>query len=160
MAITGIFASGVQTELNAERAAIRDYVKTDPLLRHYFEIFLFEDLPAFDRKPDELYLNKVDGCSIYLGIFGNEYGTENERGISPTELEFDRATEKSKYRLIFVKGKDDSKRHAKMQNLINRATPHVVRRRFTGIDDLKKELFAALVQFLYDRKIILEHAIR
>jgi predicted HTH transcriptional regulator len=149
-----IFVSGVQKELKEERAAIRDYVKTDPLLRRYFEIFLFEDLPALDRKPDELYLNEVDGCSIYLGIFGTEYDSQNERGISPTELEFDRATEKSKYRLILVKGQDDSMRHPKMQNLIKRATPHVVRRRFTNTDELKKELFAALVQFLCDKKII------
>ena len=149
-----IFISGVQKELKEERVAVRDYVKTDPLLRRYFETFLFEDLPALDRKPDELYLNEVDGCSIYLGIFGNEYGSKNELGISPTELEFDRATEKSKYRLILVKGKDDSKRHPKMQNLINRATPHVVRRRFIGIAGLKDEIYAALVQFLCDKKII------
>jgi predicted HTH transcriptional regulator len=154
MMTIGIFVSCVQKESNEERAAIRGYIKTDPLLRIYFELFLFEDLPALDRKPDELYLNEVDGCSIYLGIFGNEYGSENEQGFSPTELEFERATEKSKYRLIFVKGKDDNKRHPKMQNLINRATPHVVRRRFTDTDDLKKELFSALVQFLCDRKII------
>ncbi len=98
MTTIGIFVSSVQKELNEERAAIRDYIKTDPLLRIYFEPFLFEDLPALDRKSDELYLNEVDGCPIYLGIFGNEYGSENKQGFSPTELEFERATEKSKYR--------------------------------------------------------------
>lgn len=154
MMTIGIFVSSVQKELNEERAAIRDYIRTDPLLRIYFEPFLFEDLPALDRKPDELYLGEVDRCTIYLGIFGNEYGSENRQGFSPTELEFERATEKSKYRLILVKGKDDSKRHPKMQKLLSRATPHVVRRRFTTIDELKKELYAALVQFLCDSKII------
>ena len=59
-----IFVSGVQKELKEERAAVRNYVKTDPLLRRYFEIFLFEDLPALDRKPDELYLNEVDASSV------------------------------------------------------------------------------------------------
>ena len=154
MATIRIFVSGVQKELKAERVAVRDYIRADPLLKRYFETFLFEDLPALDRKPDELYLNEVDACTIYLGIFGNEYGSENERGISPTELEFDRATEKSKYRLILVKGKDEIKRHPKMQNLINRATPHVVRRRFINREGLKKELLNALVQFLCDKKII------
>lgn len=149
-----IFVSSVQKELNEERAAIRDYIKTDPLLRIYFEPFLFEYVPAVDREPEELYLSEVDGCSIYLGIFGNEYGPENKRGISRVELEFERATEKSKHRLIFLKGKDDKKRHLKMQSLISKATPHVVRRRFTTIDELKKELYAALVQFLCDSKII------
>ncbi|MFA4877039.1 MAG: ATP-binding protein [Methanoregula sp.] len=144
----------MQKELNEERTAIRDYIKTDPLLRIYFDPFLFEYIPAVDREPEELYLSEVDGCSIYLGIFGNEYGPENKQGISPVEREFERATEKSKHRLIFLKGTDDNKRHPKMQKLISRATPHVVRRRFTTIDELKKELYAALVQFLCDSKII------
>jgi len=154
MTTIGIFVSSVQKELNEERTAIRDYIKTDPLLRIYFEPFLFEHVPAVDREPEELYLSEVDGCSIYLGIFGNEYGPENRQGISPVEREFERATEKSKHRLIFLKGKDDKKRHPKMQNLISRATPHVVRRRFTTIDELKTELYAALVQYLCDSKII------
>jgi len=154
MITIGIFVSSVQKELNEERTAVRDYIKTDPLLRIYFEPFLFEHVPAIDREPEELYLSEVDGCTIYLGIFGNEYGPENKQGLSPTELEFERATEKSKHRLIFLKGKDDKKRHPKMQKLISRATPHVVRRRFTTIDELKKELYAALVQFLCDSRIL------
>ncbi len=154
MTTIGIFVSSVQKELNDERTAVRDYIKTDPLLRIYFEPFLFEYVPAVDREPEELYLSEVDGCSIYLGIFGKEYGPENKQGISSVEREFERATEKSKHRLIFLKGKDDKKRHPKMQSLISRATPHVVRRRFSTIDELKKELYAALVQFLCDSKII------
>jgi len=154
MTTIGIFVSSVQKELNEERIAVRDYITTDPLIRIYFEPFLFESIPAVDREPEELYLSEVDGCSIYLGIFGNEYGPENKHGISPVEHEFERATEKSKHRLIFLKGKNDSERHPKMQSLISRATPHVVRRRFTTIDELKKELYAALVQFLCDSKII------
>ncbi len=154
MTTIGIFVSSVQKELNEERIAVRDYITTDPLLRIYFEPFLFESIPAVDREPEELYLSEVDGCSIYLGIFGNEYGPENKQGVSPVEREFERATEKSKHRLIFLKGKNDSERHPKMQSLISRATPHVVRRRFTTIDELQKELYAALVQFLCDSKII------
>lgn len=154
MATIGIFISGVQKELAEERTAVRNYILNDPLLSRYFRVFLFEDIPALDRRPDELYLSEVDGCSIYLGIFGNEYGSENEQGISPTEIEFDRATEKSKSRLILVKGADDQRRQPKMENLISRATSHVVRKRFTNLDDLKKELFAALVQYLCDKKIL------
>jgi hypothetical protein len=36
MMTVGIFVSSVQKELNEERAAIRDFIKTDPLLRLYF----------------------------------------------------------------------------------------------------------------------------
>ncbi|MBK9029375.1 MAG: hypothetical protein IPN98_16855 [Propionivibrio sp.] len=28
---------------------------------------------------------------MYLGIFGNDYGFEDQRGVSPTEHEFDHA---------------------------------------------------------------------
>ena len=102
MTTIGIFVSSVQKELNEERIAVRDYITTDPLLRIYFEPFLFESIPAVDREPEELYLSEVDGCSIYLGIFGNEYGPENKLGVSPVEREFERATEKSKHRVLCI----------------------------------------------------------
>jgi ATP-dependent DNA helicase RecG len=44
-----IFISSVQKELAAERRALKDYIHGDPLLRRFFEVFLFEDLPASDR---------------------------------------------------------------------------------------------------------------
>jgi hypothetical protein len=30
-----------------------------------------------DRRPDEAYLAEVDGCDIYIGLFGNDYGYED-----------------------------------------------------------------------------------
>ena len=93
----------------------------NPLMRRFFEVFLFEDVPASDRRPDEVYLGEVDRCDIYVGLFGNEYGFEDARGLSPTEREFDRATELAKHRLIFVMGADDGKRHPRMLDLIARA---------------------------------------
>jgi hypothetical protein len=41
-----IFISSVQKELAAERRALKDYIHGDPLLRRFFDVFLFEDLPA------------------------------------------------------------------------------------------------------------------
>jgi len=89
---TTIFISSVQKELAAERRALKDYIEGDPLLRRFFDVFLFEDLPASDRRTDDVYLDEVDRCGIYLGLFGNEYGYEDGNGLSPTEREFDRAT--------------------------------------------------------------------
>ena len=99
-----IFISSVQKELAAERRALSDFIKGDPLLRRYFNIFLFEDLPATDRRADNVYLDEVDRCALYVGLFGNEYGNEDAQGLSPTEREFKRATQKRKFRLVFVKG--------------------------------------------------------
>ena len=87
-----IFISSVQKELAEERRAVAQHVREDPLLRQFFDVFLFEELPARDRRADEIYLDKVDEAAVYVGIFGDEYGFEDETGISPTQREFDRAT--------------------------------------------------------------------
>src|SRR2546423_1184631 len=93
-----IFISSVQKELAAERQALKDYIQGDPLLRRFFEVFLFEDLPASDRRADDVYLAEVDHCDIYLGLFGRDYGLEDRAGLSPTESEFERATDSCKER--------------------------------------------------------------
>lgn len=90
-------------------------------MRRFFDVFLFEDLPASDRRPDALYLDEVEQSDIYVGLFGNDYGTEDQEGISPTEREFDQATTSRVHRLIFVKGTNDSIRHPKMRALISKA---------------------------------------
>jgi ATP-dependent DNA helicase RecG len=143
-----IFISSVQKELAAERRALKDYIHGDALLRRFFDVFLFEDLPAADRRADEVYLSEVDHCHIYVGLFGNEYGAPDAEGLSPTEREFDRATAKGKTRLIFVKGADDKARHPKMQALIRQAGAQLIRRRFTDITDLNCAVYASLVEHL------------
>lgn len=72
-----IFISSVQKEFKDERRALRDYINGDPLLRKFFEMFIFEDLPASDRRADEVYLEEVKSSDLYLGLFGNEYGIED-----------------------------------------------------------------------------------
>ena len=76
-----IFISSVQGEFNHERELLRDYIHSDAIMRQFFKVFLFENVPATDRRPDQLYLNKVENADIYLGLFGNEYGTEEKDGI-------------------------------------------------------------------------------
>lgn len=143
-----IFVSSVQKELAAERRAVRDFVEGDALLRRFFDIFLFEDLPASGWRPDELYLSEVESSAVYIGIFGSEYGYEDAAGISPTEREFDHATAKGKERLIFVKGSDDKTRHPKMRALIGKASDQLNRRRFRSIPELTALVYASLVEYL------------
>ena len=149
-----IFISSVQREFSRERERLRDYLRGDPLMRRFFEVFLFEDVPASDRRPDEVYLGEVDRCDIYVGLFGNEYGFEDAHGVSPTEREFDRATELAKHRLIFVMGADDGKRHPRMLDLIARAQAGLVRRRFATAAELVAGLYAALVQYLEAKELL------
>ena len=75
-----IFLSSVQKEFAAERAALRDYLRGDALMRRFFEVFLFEEVPAADRRADALYLAEVDRADVYHGLFGNEYGFEDAEG--------------------------------------------------------------------------------
>ena len=95
--------SSVQRELAKERAALREYLHDHPLLRRFFGVFLFEDLPASDRRAEAMYLEKTRACDLYLGLFGNQYGAKNAAGLSATEREFIRATELGKPRLISPK---------------------------------------------------------
>ncbi len=131
-----IFVSSTQRELAAERRAVKQFVETDALLGRYFSVFLFEDIPASGGRLDEVYLDEVDSCALYIGIFGNDYGFEDSEGISPTEREFDRAGAMGKERLIFVKGSDDRARHSKMAALVSKAGAQLIRRRFVDVPDL------------------------
>jgi len=97
-----IFISSVQKELAEERRALKRYILGDALLGRFFDVFLFEDMPAADRRADKVYLDQVDRCDVYLGLLGNEYRYEDDQGVSPTEREFDRATAAGKQRLIFI----------------------------------------------------------
>ncbi len=149
-----LFISSVQSEFVQERAALRDYVCGDALLSGFFDVFLFEDAPALNRRPDALYLDEVERCDVYVGLFGFGYGNEDEAGVAPTEREFDRASALGVHRLIFVKGEDDSARHPKMQALLGKAQAGLIRKRFNTTEELKAELYAALVEYLKNEELI------
>ena len=148
-----IFISSVQDEFAEERVALRDYIRADVLIRRFFDVFLFEDVPASDQRPDELYLDEVERCDIYVGLFGNHYGSEDEEGVSPTEREFDHATAVGAHRLIFMKGTGDT-RHPKMQALIRKAQAGLIRKRFNTLAELVAGLYAALVEYLDAKELI------
>ena len=67
-----IFISSVQRELAQERKVLGDYLRNDQLMRRFFDVFLFEDVPASDRRPDALYLDEVEQSDLYVGLFGND----------------------------------------------------------------------------------------
>lgn len=149
-----IFISSVQKEFAEERLALRDWLRSDALMRRFFEPFLFEDVPAADRRADEVYLDEVAQCDIYVGLLGCDYGHEDAEGVSPTEREFALATAQHKTRLIFVKGADDQRRHARMQALIGRVGNELIRRRYVTTSELIAGLYAALVQYLEAHELI------
>ena len=143
-----IFVSSVQKEFSKERRALKDYIDGDVLLGRFFKVFLFEDVPATDRRADEVYLEEVKRSEIYLGLFGDQYGVEDREGLFPTRKEFDSATKMDKARFIFVKGNRDDNRHPKMLALIRSAGDQLIRRRFNSLPDLHSAVYASLVHHL------------
>jgi len=65
-----IFVSSVQKEFQEIRRDLKAFFLGDAVLRRFIsEVFLFEELPAGDRRADQVYLEAVERCDIYLGIF-------------------------------------------------------------------------------------------
>lgn len=77
-----IFISSVQSEFAEERAMLCHYIRTDVLLGKFFEPFIFEEVPANEYPTSHVYLKEVEQCDIYLGLYGNLYGYEDEEGVS------------------------------------------------------------------------------
>ena len=95
-----VFISSVQREFAAERQMLAEYVRKDALLGKFFDVFLFEEEPACDVEARNLYLPEVEKSDIYLGILGAQFGNADADGVSPTEREYDLATEIGKDRLM------------------------------------------------------------
>ncbi len=149
-----VFISSVQSEFAEERRNLRDFIRSDATLSRYFDVFLFEDQPAQTRSPTDLYLDEVERCNVYVGLFGVRYGYEDAEGVSPTEREYDRAVQHRKHRLVFVR-ETDEERHPKEDKLIGRTEAAVVRRRFVGFPDLAVSLRVSLMKVLEDERILI-----
>lgn len=149
-----VFISSVQREFAAGRQMLYEYLTSDALLGRFFEPFLFENLPAAHQPPAQAYLAAVENCDIYIGLFGKEYGFEDENGISPTEKEFDLAGQLNKVRLIFLSHHNMEERHPRQQLLIRKAEQVVIRKQFTLMIELKSAVYASLIRYLEEKEYI------
>ncbi len=148
-----LFISSVQKEFARERKALAEYIRKDAILGRFFEVFLFEEVPAQERTAGEVYLKAVDGCDIYLGILGRTYGNTDSEGISATEREYNRAVRRHKARMCFVL-RSDKPAEARQAAFIERVGKDVVRKKFQGYDDLRTGVYAALARHLEDKGLI------
>lgn len=57
-----VFISSVQSEFAKERAMLGEYIRRDALLGKFFETFLFEDVPANEASPQQVYLSERNRC--------------------------------------------------------------------------------------------------
>lgn len=70
-----VFVSANQNELAKERFAVKNAIEQDNILNEYFDVFLFEELPAAGKDPVSSFLEKVKKSHIYIGLLGNHYGS-------------------------------------------------------------------------------------
>ena len=76
-----IFISSVQREFAKERKALAEYIRKDAILGKFFEVFLFEEVPAQERKAEGVYLSEVDEC-VGSGT-GDIIESCREKGLPP-----------------------------------------------------------------------------
>lgn len=156
-----VFISSTQKELKEERSEIKRFVETQYLLKEYFQVFLFEDVPARSKSAERVYLEEVADSEIYIGLFWNEYGMAGEDKISSTEKEYRKAKELQKEILIFIKGRDEAKRDKRLIKLISELKDgqcgHCYER-FETTDDLTNSLYSSLIDFLKKEGVIIDNA--
>jgi predicted HTH transcriptional regulator len=108
--------------------------------------------------PPQAFLSEAAACDIYIGLLGDLYGYENEAGISPTEQEYDVATQNNKHRLIFIKSRDTachvSTRQDKEAAFIAKVEKSVVRKAFSSYEDLRNAIYASLIRFLEEKEYL------
>lgn len=54
-----IFISSVQREFARERRQLAEYIRKDLVFSKFFDVFLFEEIPAGDASPKAVYLKEV-----------------------------------------------------------------------------------------------------
>lgn len=150
-----IFVSANQKELRDERFAVKEVITGNATLCDFFDVFLFEDLPAKGRSAVTTYLKNVSNSDVYLCIIASAYGDKGKDGLSATEREFRHFLKaKSKGEILaFIKGasSDDNKRDCDTQNLLKYIKQSFIYKRFKNIDELKTQVLNSLISFLDDK---------
>lgn len=154
MAGMKVFISSVQSEFHEERIALRDFIQGNALLCKFFSVFIFEDTPAEDRKPDSVYLEEVGKCDIYLGLFGEKYGIKNNVGLSATHIEFNEATRSVKTRLLFRKRVTEADCDHEVLQFLSDIGSDLVYHPFQDKSELIEVVYSALIRYLESRKLI------
>lgn len=153
MADIKVFISSVQAEFADERRRLYEYIRQDALLGQFFVPFIFENMPAVDLTAPQAYLKEAAECDIYLGLYGMRYGYEDAEGVSPTEREYDMATEKHAHRLIYIL-RSKEERHPKEKAFISKVEQAVVRRSFGDYEELRTAVYTSLVRYLEQKEIV------
>lgn len=152
-----VFISANQKELKEERLAAKEAILSNSVLRKFFDVFIFEELPAKGKSPATAYLKEVDNSDIYIGIIGKDYGVKGRNGLAPTEREFRRFLKKSKKQkepLFYIKGRSGAKRDKDTQKFIKIIREDYIYKRFTSTEELKNQVVNSLISYLDEQGVI------
>ena len=149
-----IFISSVQNEFAKERNALYAHFCTDALLSSFFEPVMFEKLPAAVQAPNRVYISEVEQSQFYLILVGQQYGYEDENGISPTEHEYNHARRLNIDSLAFIKGKSSVKVHEKEKALLHKIQNQLSYKRFESVEELLTEVNKACITLLKNKGLI------
>lgn len=151
-----VFISGNQKELKEERLAVKEAILANAVLKNFFDVFIFEELPAKGKSPATAYLKEVDNSDIYIGIIGKDYGIKGKDGLAPTESEFRRflKCKRQKELLFYIKGRDDTKRDGDTQKFIKIIREDYIYKRFITTEELKNQVVNSLITYLDEQGVI------
>ena len=150
-----LFVSGNQKELREERFAVKEVITENATLRSFFDVFIFEDLPAKGKTAQATYIKHVVASDVYVCIISQKYGDKGKDGLSATEREF-RAFQKAKPGgeiIAFIKGNasQDKKREPDMRNFLKVIKASFIYKRVQNTDALKTQVLNSLISFLDDK---------
>jgi len=96
-----VFISSTAIDLPEHRQQVSEACR-----RIGYEPVGMEEWPAQDADAETLCPREVDGADLFIGVYGFRYGwVPPGHQISITELEYDRAVDKGKPRLLYLYGR-------------------------------------------------------
>lgn len=98
-----VFVSSTFEDLQEERKEVMQALLELDCIPSGMELF-----PASNDDQWTLIKNVIDDCDYYLLIIGGRYGSENDEGISYTQMEFEYALEQGKPMISFLPKNPDA----------------------------------------------------
>lgn len=158
-----VFLSSTYSDLYEHRRRLIEFIDR---LRHNgadLEWLGMEAFGARDDLPVDACVKFVDACDLYLGVFGVRYGSRDRTsGLSMTEVEYRRAVEKNKSRLIFLIDQanakvapkdfeDSGEGKRRLKGLVAELREDRVTDSFTTPEDLASKVVTAIM--MHDHKM-------
>jgi tetratricopeptide (TPR) repeat protein len=145
-----VFISSKMQELAAERQVLQELLPELNRDLVNLRAWVFEeDAPATNKSIREVYLDALKESALYIGVFWNEYGEW-------TIDEFERATEWSIDRHIYVKDVARDQRDARLSAFLQEQSDVVTGitpKWFTSLDDLRAQVLKSIDVWLRDRLV-------